>query len=123
MSAAITTGLIDFFRSVSKESPMARSDFQDGSERTIYSSGIDYAPCNGVVEKQETNLKDHDVHEVIRFFNAKKLPFVWWTENRSLEAHGFQFGGVMKGISLDTAEIKNLSATPPANVELRTVKT
>ena len=123
MNASFKTKLIDFVRSVSEKSPMPLSGFQDLPERVLYSSGINFATCNGVIEKQGAPLTPHDLDEVIRFFDAKKLPFIWWTKDPFLETQGFQFGGVMTGISLNTAEINTLFPSPPANVELKMVRT
>ncbi len=123
MNAVIMMGLIDFFRSASEANSLPLSDFQEQSERVVYSSGIDYAPCNGALEKNETSLKQHDVHEIVKFFNSKKLPFVWWTNNKILETQGFQFGGIMKGILLDTAKSKPILPAAPSGVRIKIVDT
>lgn len=104
MDTAIMMGLIEFFRSASEKSSLPRSDFRDNDQRTLYSTGIDYAPCNGIIEKKEAGLKHNDVKEAVNFFSKKNLPFVWWSSDTFLETQGFQFGGTMKGIALD---IKN----------------
>lgn len=122
MDTTIMMGLIEFFRSASEKSSLSRSDFKDNEQRTLYSSGIDYAPCNGIIEKNETALKHHDVKEVVSFFSKKNLPFIWWTNDAFLETQGFQFGGTMKGIKLD---IKNGIMLPhaPPRVEAKIVST
>jgi len=104
MNATVMMGLIDFFRSGS-------DNFRDTNDRTIYASGIHFAPCNGVIEKKETSLKKNDITLAIDFFASKKLPFVWWTGEKLLSAFGFQFGGTMTGIVLDVAENKFSSPT------------
>jgi ribosomal protein S18 acetylase RimI-like enzyme len=123
MNAVIMMGLTDFFRSVSKEGSLPRSDFRDNSERSLYSAGLDHALFNGVIEKNEISLKHHDVNEVVNFFNSKKLPFVWWTNSKFLETQGFQFGGTMKGIALDITKGKPIPSAPPLNVKVKTVNT
>ena len=123
MNDVIMMGLIEFFRSTSEKSSLSRSEFKDNSERIIYSTGIDYAPCNGVIEKSKDHLKHHDVNEIINFFNLKQLPFVWWSNNDFLETQGFQFGGTMKGISLDITGSKFESITSLSNVEVRVLST
>lgn len=77
MNTAVMMGLIEFFRSASEKTLLPRSDFKDNAQRTIYSTGIDYAPCNGIIEKNEAGLRHNDVKEVVNFFSIKNLPFVW----------------------------------------------
>lgn len=113
------TGLIEFVHSAAKKNPLPRSTFTDTPIRTLYSTGIDFPTCNGVIEKSSGKLKLQDVKEAVSFFTSKKLPFVWWTEDKLLETEGFQFGGLMKGLTLDTAKSK--SAPPPSGVTVKVV--
>lgn len=123
MNDTIMMGLIEFFRSASEKSSLSNSEFKDTPERITYSSGIDYAPCNGVIEKSRTSLKHQDVKEVINFFTSKKLPFVWWSNDNFLETQGFQFGGTMTGIALDMTEIKSEPTSSPLNIKIKALDT
>lgn len=102
----ILIGLIDFLRSGSQFCPLPRAKFLDMPHRIVYSSGIDFAPCNGVIEKENDNFQEAEIDQLVHFFTSKKLPFVWWSNHPSLETKGFQFGGIMKGISLALKEQK-----------------
>ena len=69
-----------------------------------YSSGIDYAPCNGVISNREHRPSENEINHAIEFFQNCKVPFIWWTSAKILEEKGFQFGGFLTGIALDTLE-------------------
>jgi ribosomal protein S18 acetylase RimI-like enzyme len=124
MANVVILGLIDFYRSSSAKSPLPRSDFHDDTKRVMYSSGIDFAPCNGIIEKDKTEIGNEEIKDAVRFFASRKLPFVWWTGDRSLESEGFQFGGTMKGIALDTSKPMTpaMSHLPPPGVNIKIVE-
>lgn len=124
MNNVIIASLTDFLRSGSQCSPSAKAEFQENSQRALYSSGIDFAPCNGIIEKEEkSHLKEAEIDDIISLFSSKKLPFVWWTNNKSLEARGFQFGGIMKGLALDA--MKNNLKTAPSlpGLKIKSIET
>jgi GNAT superfamily N-acetyltransferase len=124
MNKTIITGLLDFFQSITEGNNLPHSEFHNSSERTMYCSGINYAPLNGVLDKGKNDIDPAQIVAIIDTFQSKKLPLVWWTDNKILEIHGFQFAGSMKGISLDLSESKiNPKKTIPANLKIDKVQT
>jgi hypothetical protein len=120
----VKTGLIDFVRSSSKNSGLIKSEYHDNGKRVIYSSGVDFAPCNGVIEKiAEDDINEQQIDEVVNLFHSKQLPFVWWSNNKILEAKGFQYGGVMKGVTLNIANSALNAPIPPAGLKIKVVET
>lgn len=116
MNTTIMTGLIDFFRSGS-----IADGFKESNERATYASGVDFATCNGVIEKNGTNLTQQDIDETVKFFNSKNLPFMWWTDDPILSASGFQFGGIMKGIVLDANSQLPKPPVAPVGLKIKSV--
>jgi GNAT superfamily N-acetyltransferase len=107
----VLQGRLEFFRSTALHHSLTCPDFHETPKCFMYSSGIPFAPCNGIIEKNESQkLSEQDIEEAIQFFNAKKLPFIWWSSEKILENKGFQFGGILKGIALDISE--NLPTHP-----------
>jgi len=121
----ILEGRLDFFRSCSLCSPLPGAYFQDTVKDTIYySSGINFAPCNGIMEEHENNIPSEEViDQAIDFFNSRKLPFIWWTSAKNLENKGFQFGGILTGIALDISQgIPVVGKSPSLQLEIRIVQ-
>lgn len=99
----VKQGRLDCFRSCSIFSPLQGAAFHSGNDSTYYySSGIDFAPCNGIVT-DEKELSDVEIETGLEFFKARKLPFIWWT-SQNLEANGFSPGGVLTGFAADTSQ-------------------
>jgi GNAT superfamily N-acetyltransferase len=96
----VAKGREDFFSSSALFSPLPGADLQkiDGGG-FYYSTGLCYAPCNGVIGEKIPSEKE--ITHAIDFFNQRKLPFIWWSSSKELEHHGFQFGGILTGIVLD----------------------
>lgn len=118
----ISLGLIEFLRSASEKSPLKGSTYMVNSKRVIYSSGVDFAPCNGILEKNHSKIEPKEIEETIDFFKSRGLPFVWWTDSSALKIPDFQFGGHMTGISLNLKnEIKTVLPSP--KLTIKTVST
>jgi len=114
---------VNFFRTLSELEILPSASFLDLPHRQLYASGLDYAPCNGIFEKpQAPTLRMRDLEEAIAYFEDKKLPFVWWTDNPILEKKEFVFGGVMKGVAIDLADELPF-ALPIQGITLKIVKT
>ncbi len=102
---AVLQGRYDAFRSYSVNSPLPNADFQETEEKCVYSWGIDYAVGNGVIEKTpDRKLSDQEIEQTILHFSSHNLPFIWWSSDKVLEEKGFQFGGILTGISLDLSQ-------------------
>jgi ribosomal protein S18 acetylase RimI-like enzyme len=100
----VMQGRLEFFQSCSASSPLPGAEFQEKSPGSYYySSGIDYAPCNGVMESSNRVISKQEIQDAVHFFKHRKLPFIWWT-GQNLEAEGFQPGGILTGIAVDITE-------------------
>ncbi|GAB4232557.1 MAG: hypothetical protein Tsb0021_11250 [Chlamydiales bacterium] len=88
----------------------------------IYNSGMDYAPCNGVMEKDGYCPSETEINEFIHFFADRKVPFVWWTSNQILENFGFQYGGILTGIALDMSNQKLQLPTFASEVSIKLIQ-
>lgn len=102
---SVLQGREDFFRSNAEHSPLHLAGIHDEKGRFFYSSGLDYAPCNGVIEKLGKKLTEKDIDLALHYFRRKKLPFVWWSDDKLLEKKGFMYGGVLKGIAVEIAKV------------------
>jgi len=101
----VLQGRIDFFRGCAVHSPLPEAFFQETAESSLYSMGADYAPTNGVMERdQDRVLSEREIAQTVQFFKGKDLPFIWWTASKNLEGKGFQFGGILTGISRDLSK-------------------
>lgn len=101
-SSLISQGRRDFFHSASLYSPLKDHIFEEDSSKEIYCTGIDYALCNGIIDKNEDYIpSEEEINNVIEFFVSRKKPFLWWTSNKNLENFNFQYGGMLIGITLD----------------------
>lgn len=102
---SVMLGRLEFFHSLSS-SPLPGSHFKKLDKETfLYVSGINYAPANGIIQDNEKgNPSDAEIQKAITFFNARKLPFIWWTGSKNLEDKGFQFGGILTGIAVDISK-------------------
>lgn len=111
----VAKGRLDVFRSYAIHSPLTGSDFQKAEGLIYYSTGIDNAIFNGIIEDSEGNIpSDEEIDRVIDYFNTRKLPFVWWTSAKNLENKGFQFGEILTGIILDISQGVP-AGQPPSN--------
>ena len=103
--AMVQEGRKQFFRSCSLNSAHSEAGFHESSLYELYCTGFDYAPSNGIFEtKKDSNLQNEEIEEITSFFTRRGLPFVWWGSNKRLKNFGFEFGGVMKGVSADLSE-------------------
>lgn len=118
-------GFIDFVKVYSIHSPLQHATFQQNSERAIYCVGVAFPTFSGVIETEKTpNITEEHIDNVLSLFNKSKLPFLWWTaENKKLEKRGFQFGGVMRGISLDLKNEIPTTHAAPSDLKVKQVKT
>ena len=115
---SVMQGRLDFLRSFSAYSPLPAAAFQKNTDDSFYySSGINYAPCNGVMHSKDGVISEQAIERAFEFFHIRKLPFIWWTSSKNLEKKGFQFGGILKGIALDISNERKLN--PPAASLLR----
>lgn len=107
----VSSGLKEFCQSMSLQSPLPFADFCNLNHNFFYTSGIHFATCNGVVEKEAGRQPtQEEISQTIHYFQSKKLPFIWWHGSPALENHGFQFGGILKGVALDITERASASA-------------
>lgn len=100
-------GLWDTMQQFTMNSPLAGSDFQNTPERALYTSGINYAPYNGVIELQEpSTISQAQVDHTLNFFLEKQVPFLWWAQEQNILSNkeGFQFGGKMRGIAVELSK-------------------
>ncbi|MEI8125827.1 MAG: GNAT family N-acetyltransferase [Parachlamydiaceae bacterium] len=115
---SVLQGRLDTLRSSSVCSPLSQADFKDTNQNSVYAWGIDYAPGNGVIEKNKNRTPtETEIDEVIQYFSKKNLPFIWWTSSKILETKGFQFGGVLTGIALDISE--KVPSPPKTSADLQ----
>lgn len=99
----VMQGRLDYFRACSIFSPLQGAAFHSNNDSSFYySSGIDFAPCNGIVSGVK-ELSDKEIENGIDFFETRKLPFIWWTK-QNLEPHGLQPGGMFIGMTLEIPE-------------------
>ena len=106
------------FRSGALRSPLPNADFQDGEERVLYAWGADYAPGNGIMEKDVSRVpSEEEIDRTIEYFAARKLPFIWWSGAKVLESKGFQSGGILTGIAVDITE--GMPPTPISSPQLK----
>lgn len=115
---SVMQGRLDFFQACAKNSPLSGTDFQEKKEEIYYCFGIDYAPCNGIIEKREREIPNSEIDKAIDYFGSRKLPFIWWTASKSLETKGFQFAGNLTGIALDISKDFPKAPTSKAQVKL-----
>lgn len=102
---SVMQGRLGFFRSCSVYSPLPGAAFDESENGSFYySSGIDYAPCNGVIGDSGIIPSEEEIEKALKYFNSRKVPFIWWTAAQNLENHGFQFGGILTGIAIDIAK-------------------
>ena len=119
----VMQGRLDFFRSDSVCSLLPNAEFQDTDQNALYASGMDYACCNGVIEKNQSRIPtDDEIDRVIEFFSSKGLPFIWWTEAKLLETKGFQFGGTLTGIALDISQAIPSDSEVLSHLEIKIVE-
>jgi GNAT superfamily N-acetyltransferase len=103
-------------------SPLDGADYKENDGRIFYASGLDYAPCNGVMDLgEDSTITDRQIDQAVQFFSKSKLPFVWWSEAERLTRKGFAFGGTMKGIALDLATFQPRDLSAPKHLEIRPV--
>lgn len=102
---SVLQGRFDAFRLGSICSPLPEADFKTTSQSSVYAWGMDYVCGNGVIENDRDRIPtEEEIDQVIEYFSAKNLPFMWWTSAQILETKGFQFGGILTGISLDISQ-------------------
>lgn len=102
---SVINGRFDFFRSSATYSPIAGACFQTDEKSAYYLSGFNYAPCNGIIETESDYIpSEHEIKKAIEFFQAGKLPFIWWTGAKILAEKKFQFGGILTGIAIDISQ-------------------
>lgn len=98
----VKQGRLDCFRSCSIFSPLQGAAFHSSNDGSFYySSGIDFASCNGIITDQK-EISNKEIESGIEFFQTRKLPFIWWT-SQNLESKGFQPGGILTGIVAETS--------------------
>lgn len=111
-------GRLEFFRSNALYSPLLEANFFDTEHNSFYVSGMDYAPCNGIIEKDiQRPLTEEEIKQAVDYFSNKKLPFIWWSASTNLEQYGLQYGGILTGIALDISQ--NLPKKPEAVEHLK----
>jgi predicted transcriptional regulator YdeE/ribosomal protein S18 acetylase RimI-like enzyme len=117
---SVLQGRLDTLRSVSVCSPLPQADFKDTNQNSIYAWGIDYAPGNGVIEKNGTRIPtEAEIDRTIEYFSDKNLPFIWWSSANVLESKGFQFGGIFIGIALDISQGAPPKPASPTDLKIK----
>lgn len=120
----VRSGLIEFMGAMSQGAVLPLADFQESEDRAIYCMGFNFITCNGVIEKNGGELEADDILRIMQDFKRKKFSFVWWTDNPVLDSYGFQFGGVMKGIVLNTPASKvSIPPSIPEGIVVKKVET
>jgi ribosomal protein S18 acetylase RimI-like enzyme len=115
---SVLQGRLDTFRSGAVWSPLPDAGFQIMDQNILYAWGMDYVCGNGVIEQDQNRIPtEEEIEQTIKYFSAKKLPFMWWTSAKLLEAKGFEFGGVLTGIALDIA--KAIPTKPKVSSDLK----
>lgn len=101
----VLRGRRDFFHTISAYSPLPGASFEDHLQTIIYCSGIDFAPCNGVISDTANDAPTkNEIEQMIEFFTDKKMPFIWWSTAKILENYDFEYGGSLTGIALSLPE-------------------
>lgn len=119
---SVMQGRFEFFSANGAYSPLPGAAFKKNDDGSFYySSGMNYAPCNGVIGNDEKELSEKEIKHAIQFFESRKIPFIWWTSSKKLEKKGFQFGGILTGIVLDISRY-NLTSQPSSRVQIREVR-
>lgn len=114
----VLQGRLDTFRSGAFCSPLDQADFKDTQQNIVYAWGMDYAPGNGVIEKDGNHIPtETEIDRTIAYFSDKNLPFIWWTSAKVLETKGFQYGGILTGIALDIS--KEVPQKPSTSSDLK----
>lgn len=121
---SIILGRLECFRAFSEFSPLPGAGFQQNSNNSFYyCSGIDFAPCNGVIDNNKETPSAQTIDNAIDFFQTRKLPFIWWTPSKNLEKKGFQFGGILTGIALEITGAIISDETIPSHLRIKTIST
>lgn len=116
-------GRFELFRSFSAHQALPTSEYRVDPKRTLVASGIEMIFCNAVFDTIESSeINDQEINDVIAFFRSKKLPFLWWSENKLLEQKGLQFGGAFKGFSLDFSTQLKPKPEPAQDVAVKKVE-
>lgn len=111
-------GRFEFFHTNAIYSPLSKADFLDTKQNSFYVSGMEYAPCNGIIEKDiHRSLSEEEIKQALDYFSKKKLPFIWWSASTNLEQYGLQYGGILTGIAMDVSQ--NLPKNPQASEQLK----
>lgn len=119
---SIRRGQLDFFKSSASYSPLVGAEFQEMKHALLYATGVNYAVCNGVIESDVTRQpSEEEICSVVDLFNAKNLPFIWWSSAKILENKGFQFGGILTGIGLDLNGLVLEKPISPCALKIRIV--
>lgn len=118
----IMNGLVDFFKAWVEASPLKTAEIQKSPATFLYASGVHYAPCNGILNSSfHYRPTVQEIEDSQIFFKTKALPFVWWTSDKKLENHGFQYGSEMSGISIELKTQKN-QIPPPKGIIIKPLK-
>lgn len=120
----VLRGRKDFFHSASAYSPLSGAAFQDNLHIMVYCSGVDYAPCNGILNKNEGYVPNEgEIQDTVAFFKKRAVPFIWWSSAKVLEKYNFQYGGVLTGIALDISEDYVKTPLSSSKVTVKRVQT
>lgn len=115
---SVMQGRLDALRSGAVCSSLPEADFRETNQNIVYAWGMDYAPGNGVLEKDGNRIPTREeIDQTIQYFSSKNLPFIWWTSAQILETKGFQFGGALTGIALDV--VHGIPPKPIASPDLQ----
>lgn len=120
---SVLQGRWDTFRSGSIHSPLPEAAFKETPHNCVYAWGMDFVCGNGVMEKNGDRIPtEHEIDQVIKYFAAKKLSFMWWSSAKILETKGFQFGGILTGIAVDIANTMPPKPETSSDLEIKIVQ-
>lgn len=124
LAQIVRTGQYEFYHSSVQRNTLPQAKFEERGLTQLYSSGINCVHCNGVFEKDEARVhSEEEIFSVVEFFSAQKLPFIWWSSDRTLENKGLEFAGYLGGVVLDITEKVPPKPIVSSNVEIKIVRT
>lgn len=101
MMDSIRKGLLDFVASYAEAHALPGAEYIVDKNRTIFISGIEYPTCNGVIEKNaSSDISSDEVASILKKFQKHQTPFIWWSNDSTLENKGLQLGGTLKGVEV-----------------------
>ncbi len=100
-------------------------DLYDGRDMMRFSSGVDYALCNGVFNARFGEGGIHDrIEGALEHFRSRSLPMLWWVGpstlpaglGGALEKHGLVLAQEAPGMAVELSALGDAEAPPGARI-------